>query len=129
MPLGDAGRAGAGGEPRPRQNFTPPRRPEKLKTWNPDALLGVAAARISVFQDFRFSPLPATPEILPTGHGRGLGCERHERQVCAHKRTFRCGEYKLCRNGEKRPEVAVQKRRMYGENVLFPVISMLDLDL
>jgi hypothetical protein len=45
-----------------RQNFTQPRRPEKLKNWNPDALLGVAATRISDFQDFRFSPPPPPPK-------------------------------------------------------------------
>jgi hypothetical protein len=45
-----------------RQNFTLPRRPEKLKTWNPDVLLGVAATRIPDFQNFRFSPPPSAPE-------------------------------------------------------------------
>ena len=36
--------------------------PGKLKTWNPDAFHGLAATRISVFQDSRFSPAPSAPE-------------------------------------------------------------------
>ena len=39
------------------QDFRLPcRGPGKLKTWEPDVLLGLAAARISDFQDSRFSP-------------------------------------------------------------------------
>jgi hypothetical protein len=45
----------------------------KLKNWKPNALLGLAAARISDFQDFRFSATPA---------GAGLGRFRTAASGC-----------------------------------------------
>ncbi len=85
------------------QVFTVPTGAGKLKNWKSEKLTaGTPAqiARISDFQDFRFSPTHATPEILPTGPG---GCERPERQVYAHNRTFMGGLYKHRLNGKERP--------------------------
>jgi len=72
------------------QNFTTRSHPGKLKTWKPDALLGLTAVRIPDFQDFRFSPAPDTPEILPTGHGRG-GIGGGECPENAQTRAFEIG--------------------------------------
>jgi hypothetical protein len=43
----------------------------KLKNWKSEKLTPSSAqiARIPDFQNFRFSPTPATPEILPTDLG------------------------------------------------------------
>ena len=58
--------AGASGR---GQIFTAPIRAGKLKTWKPDILPRHLPSRISVFQNFRFSPAPWAPRVWPGDRG------------------------------------------------------------
>jgi hypothetical protein len=79
----------------------------KLKNWKSEKLNARSStqiARVPDFQDFRFSPTPATSETLPTGLGlawAGWGCERPKRQVYSHNRTFSRGLYNHWLNGKE----------------------------
>ena len=63
----------------------------------------IQTARISDFQDFRFSPPHAVPEDL------ARWAELRERQLCARTRTFMFGLYKQSLKDRKRPISDLQR--------------------
>jgi hypothetical protein len=67
----------------------------KLKNWKSEKLTSRPTpqpSRIPDFQDFRFSPITDTPEILPTGPGEvGVGIVLNVGFM--QNRTFRCRLY------------------------------------
>jgi len=78
-----------------------------------------------------FSPFTSRPGM--TGSGRkytltistgSKGSGDLERQVSARNLSFSLGLYKQSPNEQERPIVAVPKKRMYGDYVLFPDIGL-----